>query len=207
MTEPDWAALDAAWMPARRAGVLGSASTPTLIAHAAGYLPAACRVFDEFTGIDLGTGAGVPGVVLAALRPNSRWVLVDGNERRCEMAQRAVRALDLSDRVAVLHSRVEEVAHASEHRASYDLVVARAFGPPAELAECALPLVAARGRLVTSVVEATLEQWMGAAEELGLELEVTSGVDEARYLSVAPSNPAPASWPRRPAARRRTPLF
>ncbi|MEZ5246815.1 MAG: RsmG family class I SAM-dependent methyltransferase [Acidimicrobiales bacterium] len=207
MTEPDWAALDAAWRPARRAGVLGSATTEALIAHAAGYLPAACRVDDEFTGVDLGTGAGVPGVVLAALRPSSSWVLVDANERRCEYAAAAVRALGMSGRVVVRHARVEDVAHDPLHRGAYDLVVARSFGPPGDLAECALPLMHPDGRLGVSVVEETLAQWRSAAPRLGVVVTDGMGPDGSHYLWATAPTVLPSKWPRRSAARRRRPLF
>lgn len=206
MTEPDWAALDAAWEPARRAGVLGTVTTDAVITHAAGFLPAACRVGDRFSGLDLGTGAGVPGVVLAALRPASSWVLVDASERRCEYASAAVRALGLGSRVRVVHARAETVAHDPEFRAAQDLVVARSFGPPAELAECALPLVAPDGVLVVSVTEATREVWVRAAALLDLRLAGEGTVDHG-YLAVAPRHTIPAAWPRRPVARRRSPLF
>ena len=207
MTEPDWAALDAAWRPARRAGVLGSATTEALIAHAAGYLPAACRVDDEFRGIDLGTGAGVPGVILAALRPMSRWTLVDANERRCEYAATAVRALAISARVEVMHARAEDVAHDAGHRRAYELVVARSFGPASELAECALPLMLPEGALVVSVVNETQARWRVAASTLRLELDATSGDDGSRYVLVRPPADVTATWPRRAAARQRSPMF
>jgi 16S rRNA G527 N7-methylase RsmG len=186
---------------------LGSATTEALIAHAAGYLPAACRVDDEFSGIDLGTGAGVPGVILAALRPRSRWTLVDANERRCEYAAAAVRSLAMSGRVSVLHARVEDVAHDPNHRHAHHLVVARSFGPPADLAECALPLVATDGLLVVSVVEATLEKWRSAVAAIGVDVDTSVGVDGTQYVQVRAPTSVPDGWPRRAPARRRTPLF
>ncbi len=207
MTEPDWAALDAAWLPAREAGVLGSATTEAVIAHAAGYLPAACRVEDEFSGIDLGTGAGVPGVVLAALRPRSNWTLVDASERRCHLAAAAVHALGLDERVEVVHARVDDLAADAAHRNGYDLVVARSFGPASEVAECGLPLRANHGHLVVSVTEATLRQWTGASSRLGVTVQVQRGADGARFAVIQSDAPAPERWPRRPAARRRAPLF
>jgi 16S rRNA G527 N7-methylase RsmG len=172
--------------------------------HAAGYLPAACRVEDEFCGIDLGTGAGVPGVVLAALRPSSEWLLVDANERRCEFAQQAARALGVTDRV---HARAEELAHDPAVRGSRDLVVARLFGAPAELAECALPLVAGGGRLVVSVVDDTLVWWQEAAPALGIYVEAYHRASGGQYVEASITRAVPASWPRRPAARRRSPLY
>ena len=207
MQAPDWAALDAAWLPARKAGVVGSATTEQIIAHAAGYLPAACRVLDEFAGADLGTGAGVPGVVLAALRPASTWTLVDGNERRCEFARTAVRALGLGPRVDVVHIRAEELGHLPAHRASYDLVVARSFGPVDELAECALPLLNDTGTLSVSIVEETRQRWIHGADALELTLTEQEGPEDARFLLVQMKSTVPDAWPRRPATRRRSPLL
>lgn len=207
MTEPDWAALDGAWSSARAAGVLGGATTESLITHAAGYLPAACRVDDEFSGVDLGTGAGVPGVILAALRPRSRWVLVDANARRCEYAQAAARALGVHPRVSVVHARAEELGHDPDHRRAYDLVVARSFGPPATFAECALPLTSPHGRAVVSVTEETAHAWREAAHTLRLDTSPMAGDGDARYLLIEGPAEIPAAWPRRPAARRRSPLF
>jgi len=204
---PDWDALDAAWLPAREAGALGSVTTEEIIAHAAGYLPAACRVQDEFRGADLGTGAGVPGVVLAAMRPASTWTLVDGNARRCEFAQSAARSLGITKRVEVVHARAEEFAHEADRRASYDLVVARSFGPADELAECALPLLKSTGVLSVSVADETRARWVEAAPALGLRLTEQGERRTGRFLLVEMDGPAPATWPRRPAARRRSPLL
>jgi len=207
MSTSDWSALDAAWIPARKAGVLGSATTEEIVDHAAGYLPAACRVDDEFAAIDLGTGAGVPGVILATLRPQSTWTLVDANARRCEYAQSAVRALGLSARVEVLHTRAEELGHVAAHRGSYDLVVARSFGPVDELAECALPLLNLSGVLSVSVTDETRRRWSDGARRLDLRLREQVSADDAQYVFVELGSAVPSSWPRRPAARRRSPIL
>lgn len=186
--------------------MLGTITTDEVIAHAAGFLPAACRVGDRFSGLDLGTGAGVPGVVLAALRPASSWVLVDASERRCEYASAAVRALGIASRVRVVHARAETVAHDPQFRARQDLVVARSFGPPAELAECALPLVATGGVLVVSVTESTRQTWARAEALIGVQLDDLPAAD-GRFVAVTPPAAVPADWPRRPTARRRSPIF
>jgi 16S rRNA (guanine527-N7)-methyltransferase len=146
-------------------------------------------------------------VPLAALRPRSSWVLVDGNARRCEYAQTAVRAMGLSEQVDVVHTRAEDLGHDDRHRRAYDLVVARSFGPPDELAECALPLLSVDGCLVVSVVAATADRWKAAKEALGLTLEERVGADGSTYLEIRAAMPAPTSWPRRPAARRRRPIL
>lgn len=211
MTEVDWSRLEAAWQPAREAGVIGPAPLSTLIQHAAGFVPAAWRVGATFSAIDLGTGAGVPGLLLAVLHPRSRWLLVDASERRAAMAQRAVAAMALEDRVEVVHRRAEDVARDPANRARADLVVARLFGDPAEVAECAGPLVRAGGRVVVSVTEETEGRWRGAdpvaLAAVGLGALDVWGDETGRYLSVLGTGDASAAYPRRPPARRRSPLF
>ena len=207
MTEPDWAALDAAWKSARAAGVLGPTSTKDLWRHAAGYLPAACLVFDDIRGIDLGTGAGVPGVLLAAMLPMSAWLLIDASERRCAYARQAVAALELSTRVRVVHARGEEITHDPEWRGTADLVVARAFGPAAELAEIGLPLLAPTGRLVVSASTTTAEHWRVGAAYQSMEVDARAADDGGRFVEVRRLGEVPTMWPRPPAARRRAPVF
>jgi len=208
VTEPDWAALEAAWQPARSSGVLGNDSIEELVAHAAGYLRAAGHVHDEFLGIDLGTGAGIPGVLLALARPLSKWVLIDANKRRCHFAAAAVAAMALGDRVSVRHTRVEDLAHDENFRGQAGLVVSRSFGPPPEVAECGLAFLASTGQLVISVNSVTEELWR-AAGPTDVPFEVSSSwiSPQGRFLAVHRVGEVPPKFPRRVAARARKPLF
>ncbi len=101
-------------------------------------------------GVDLGSGAGVPGLVLALRWPESTWVLLDANARRTEFLRSAVAALKLEDRVEVVVRRAEEAGHDPRWRGSADLVVARGFGPPGVTAECAAPLLRVGGTVVVA---------------------------------------------------------
>lgn len=100
--------------------------------------------------VDLGSGGGVPGLVLAEELPSSRWVLIDSNQRRTAFLRSAVAALDLGERVTVWEGRAEDAGRDPSLRAGHDLVVARGFGPPAVTAECAAPLLRVGGCLVVS---------------------------------------------------------
>ncbi|MDW3220307.1 MAG: RsmG family class I SAM-dependent methyltransferase [Acidimicrobiales bacterium] len=203
MTDPVWDRLDAAWTPARQAGVLGSASVEELRRHAAGYVPAACGVLGH--GIDLGSGAGVPGVILALLHPASTWHLVDASERRCSLLRRVVHEMELDERVIVHHARAEDLGHDATYRDFADLVVARLLGPVAETVEVAVPLLDADGVAVISVDDASANR-ASAASVAGLSLQVRSE-DVGAYLEVRRTGDVPASWPRRTSTRRRAPLF
>jgi 16S rRNA (guanine527-N7)-methyltransferase len=100
--------------------------------------------------VDLGSGGGLPGLVMAVLWPDSHWVLLDASKRRTAFLSEAVSELELSDRVDVLCQRAEEAGRDPGLRGQADLVVARAFGPPAVTAECAAPLLRVDGSMVVA---------------------------------------------------------
>lgn len=201
--------LDEAWKPARSAGAIGRTSLEALRWHASGFVQDHWRALPTAEFIDCGAGAGVVGVLLALELPRSRWTLVDASERRCELAQRAIGAASLADRVLVEHALVEDVAHRREARGVFDGMVARLFGPAAELAECGLPLLRVGGTLVVSVSSATRRQWqrMPLLESTGCEFAGHWTTPYGGFVSVRRVGPAPSSLPRRRAVRRRSPLL
>jgi hypothetical protein len=116
--------------------------------HSSGFLvgiplPAAGQV-----AVDLGSGGGLPGLVLATLT-NCNWFLVERSERRCRFLEWAARSLEVFDRVSVVHSDATEVGR-RELRGSVTLVTARGFGPPGATVECGAPLLVEGGHLVVS---------------------------------------------------------
>ena len=102
----------------------------------------------ETIAVDLGTGGGVPGLVLATLTSN-RWVLVDRGDRRCTFLRWAVRELGIADRVEV-HAMDAVLVARGDLRGRAGLVTARSFAAPGPTAECAAPLLALDGVLVVS---------------------------------------------------------
>lgn len=199
--------LDEAWEPARSSGALGSAPLEALRLHASGYILNEWHKSSAGQFVDCGAGVGVLGVLLALELPGSHWRLVDAKRRRCEMAQRAVAAAELTERTVVEHARVEDVAR-SEFRGTFDGVVARSFGPAPELAECALPLLKVGGTLVVSVSTSTMQQWrrMPLVERTGCDLTEKWSTAYGHFLSVKRIGPMPPDLPRRQASRRRAPL-
>ena len=134
---------------ARDLGFLGPGAVVDHIDHAEAFL-VMLDVVPGGRSLDLGSGGGVPGLVLAQARPHAEWVLLDASERRTAFLVRAVAALGLAPRVQVVTGRAEELARREDHRASYQVVVARSFARPAVVAECAAPLLAVGGALVVS---------------------------------------------------------
>lgn len=99
--------------------------------------------------LDLGSGGGLPGLVVAVELPDQPLVLLDANERRCAFLRDACEELGRPD-VIVVQGRAEEVACTPEHRGAYSLVLARSFGAPAVTAECAVAFLRVGGFLVVS---------------------------------------------------------
>jgi len=209
VTDSGYEELAAVWEKARAIGSLGSASIESLRDHASGYILPSLGLRPGACCVDMGSGVGVPGVLLAMLHPTTTWRLLDANERRCEFADRAVRAVGLDDRVEVVHGRADDFAREPQWRSAHDLAVARLFGPPSEVAECGIPLLAEEGSLVVSSSEDTAKAWFSAdlsllAAAVIEEWETSSG----SYIRVQRTGGAIADrLPRRPAARRRDPLF
>jgi 16S rRNA (guanine527-N7)-methyltransferase len=133
---------------ARRLGFLGPGPVSGQIARSLAFASVAGHA-PNGPAVDLGTGGGLPGLVLAALWPDSNWLLIDSNVRRASWLQEAVNELGISSRAEIRCERAELTGR-ERWRQSAELVTARGFGPPAPTAECAAPLLRLGGRLLVS---------------------------------------------------------
>jgi 16S rRNA (guanine527-N7)-methyltransferase len=190
------------WRDGQRRSMVGPGDPRTHLEHAralTSYLDPPDRA------LDLGSGAGIPGLALAGLWPASRWSLLDAALRRVRFLQDAVDALNWADRVAVIHGRAEDAGRDAELRGTFDLVTSRSFGPPAAAAECGAPFVRPAGILaVTEPPNASGQRWPpeGLAA-LSLEpLPAVPGLQ--RFRSTAPVD---ARFPRRAGVPQNRPLF
>jgi 16S rRNA (guanine527-N7)-methyltransferase len=160
---------------------------------------------------DLGSGAGFPGLVLAAALPAASVALVESNRRKCDFLERAVGEMELGNAIVVAE-RAESWAGGI---ASRDLVTARAVAPLSVLVEYAAPLLVEGGALVA---------WKGrrdAGEEAdGLAAATATGLELAEVRPVRPWDGAehlhlhlylkvgltPNRFPRRPGIASKRPL-
>ena len=162
--------------------------------------------------LDLGSGGGVPGIVLAIASPEVRWTLVDSVGKKVRALAGFVEALGLAN-VQVRAARAEDLGRGPE-RAAFDAVAARACAPMPVLMEYALPLLRAHGRLIA---------WKGAlsAEELGTgrsAAELLGGGEPSLRQTGIPAlgdhvlvvvekvRPTPERYPRRAGEPARRPL-
>ena len=206
------AALLEALEEAQRRGLIGPGPLEPHVRHALamGEAPRAAAVrLGTGTAFDLGTGGGLPGLVLAVAWPESRWVLFDSRERSVTFCQEAVDQLQLTQRVDVVLGRAEVAGRRPEHRGRYGLVTARGFGPPGVTAECAAPFLAAGGRLTVSEPPgAAGERWpVEPLARLGLELIAVVTGEEAGFAVLEQASLCPPSYPRREGIPAKRPLF
>jgi 16S rRNA (guanine527-N7)-methyltransferase len=152
---------------AKHLGLLGPGPVADHLAHAEGFVTAAATPPRRF--LDLGSGGGVPGLVLAHAWPGAEGVLLDGSERRAAFLRRAVLALELGTRLEVVSARAEQAGRDARWRGGFDRVVARSFGPPAMTAECGAPFLAVGGDLLVSDPPDGEDRWPAAGlARLGL---------------------------------------
>ena len=133
---------------AQRVGTLGDRPIPEVMEHAKAFVAALADVTG--TVIDIGTGAGVPGLVVAQERPDLTLVLADRRATRMDALQMGVSGLGWEDRITVLTCDIAELGKHPDHAGQYDAVVCRGFGSPEVTAPLARPLLKNGGTLIVS---------------------------------------------------------
>ncbi len=156
--------------------------------------------------VDLGSGGGIPALVLAGCWPLSTWLLVESMARRAQWLRHAIRELGWSDRMDVAGLRAE--ASAEENRAWADLVTARSFAPPGVTAECAAGFLEVGGHLLVSDPPGgEPERWDGEGlAELGLSGPTIVPGPPAVAVMVQDTL-CPERYPRRAGMPAKRPLF
>ncbi len=206
---------------ARALGFLGPGPLEPQIQHAEGF----CSIARGLSGqgatrlVDLGSGGGLPGLVVATEWPGVTLTLLEAHGRRAAFLRRAVERLGLADRVAVLEERAEVAGRDATLRAQFDGALARSFGRPAVVAECAAPLLRVGGWLIVS--EPPRAGVVGEGDE-GTEGSERWPADPLRQFGLEPAQvmhetfeyrtlkqvaPCPDRFPRRNGVPAKKPLF
>ena len=164
--------------------------------------------------VDVGTGAGFPGIPLKILYPEMQLTLIESVGKKARFCEHIVRTLGLHG-VQVLDARAEEAARRPDQRETYDWSVGRAVAGLRTLAEYLLPFTQVGGRMLAqkgSDADSEIASATRALELLGGSLRQIipvnlPGLEDARQLIVIEKvSPTPAAYPRKPGLPAKQPL-
>jgi 16S rRNA (guanine527-N7)-methyltransferase len=175
---------------------------------------ASAQVPAPLRAIDVGSGAGFPGLPVKIVCPRMTMVLLEATSKKVHFLEHIVERLGLED-IEPIWGRAEDLAHDAAHREGYDLVLARAVAELPVLAEYTLPFCRMGGRIVAQKGASAQEETHSAAYAISLlggqlqqviPIELL-GLAEARYLVVIRKVArTPAKYPRRPGIPAKRPL-
>jgi len=164
--------------------------------------------------LDIGSGAGFPGLPLKIVRPQWQVVLVEATRKKVAFLQHMIETLQLKN-VEVVHARAEDVGHKQEYRAAFDVVTARAVASLPALLEYTAPFCRVGGQIILlkkGALEDELAQGKRAASELGAILKADvavtlPGLEDGRRLLVWEQQKlSPKQYPRSGAVMTKKPL-
>jgi 16S rRNA (guanine527-N7)-methyltransferase len=167
-----------------------------------------CRI------IDVGSGAGFPGIPLKIVAPNIKMTLLEATTKKCLFLEHIVKKLELED-IEIINGRAEEAAQKPEYREQYDITVSRAVAELSVLSELTLPFCKVGGCVIAQKkgdIQLEIEQSLKAVEMLGgrlsqVEKVELSCLDDERYLvAIDKIKAAPVKYPRRPGMPEKRPL-
>ena len=164
------------------------------------------------TVIDVGTGAGLPGMVLALLTPDARFTLLDSLGKRIDFLQEVCDDMGLTH-VTCVHARAEEFA--GQHREQYDVAVSRAVAQLNVLCELTLPLVKVGGRFIamkSTSSDQEIQEARSAVSQLGGRIAAVRDYDvpqtdvRHRAVIIEKVKATPRQFPRSFARIKKSPL-
>lgn len=162
--------------------------------------------------VDVGAGAGFPGLVLAILRPDASFTLMDALRKRVDFLSRTAEQLGLRN-VRALHLRAEDAGRQKAHREQYDMALARAVASLPILCEYCLPLLRLGGQMVAykgpqgreEALQAQRAYRVLGAEPPSLHDALVPGRQHVLIHAVK-RKPTPAKYPRKAGLPQRQPL-
>jgi 16S rRNA (guanine527-N7)-methyltransferase len=165
--------------------------------------------------IDIGTGAGLPGIPLKIVSPGTDLTLLEATAKKVRFLKHLVVSLSL-DGVTIVVGRAEEIAHDERYREKFDLALARALAPLPALAELTLPFCEVGGCFIAQKkgnIEEEVAKSLKAIDVLGGKLRevkpiVLGELNDNRFLIIIDKiKPTPPRYPRRPGIPAKRPIL
>lgn len=177
--------------------------------HALDALSVACEI-DRLKAaryVDIGSGGGLPGFIVALALPQLKVTLVDSIGKKCKFLDLAVESFALSRRVEVINGRAEEMGQIKQYREKYDVGTARAVGTLKLTLELVVPLLKVQGHFIGQKTRNRLEDELIEARELSSALKLMTrqkkdfenvpGLEDNLLLTMQKTALTPRLFPRR----------
>lgn len=164
--------------------------------------------------VDVGTGAGFPGIPLSVVRPDIKMFLVDSLNKRLVFLQEVKEQLKLEN-IEIIHARAEEFGQNKKYRESFDIATSRAVANLATLSEYLIPLVKIKGKCIcmkASEIDQEVEEAKNAIKVLGGTIEKIDKfnlpeTDIGRtIITIIKQKNTPGKYPRKPGTPSKEPI-
>lgn len=172
------------------------------------------KINNNITILDLGTGAGFPGIPLKIIFPRVEIVLMDSLNKRVKFLQNVIDELKLSN-ITAIHGRAEEMAGKKEYREKFDICISRAVANLSTLSEYCIPFVKKEGHFISyksSDIDEELSKAKNAIKILGGNLTAVKKLTlpasdiERSFVIIEKVRNTPKSYPRKAGTASKNPL-
>ena len=172
------------------------------------------RSYENLDILDVGTGAGLPGIPLKIALPEIKLTMIEATAKKTEFLNHVVSTLGLNN-AKVITGRAEELAHNATYRAGFNIVISRAVASLATLVELTLPFCPIGGMVIAPKkgdVRKEIEGAQNAIDALGGSLlevklvELDDLIDDRYLVIIDKVSPTPDKYPRRPGIPEKRPI-
>lgn len=166
------------------------------------------------TMIDVGTGAGFPGIPLKIMFPNLKVVLLDSLNKRLKFLDSIINELQLTD-ISTIHGRAEDIGKDIEYREKFDVCVSRAVANLSTLSEYCIPFISVGGEFISYKSEFSEEEKRGAEKAINLLggsikksviVELPYSEINRSFIFIDKKNKTPNKYPRKAGVPSKKPI-
>ena len=140
--------------------------------------------FDNKKFLDIGSGCGFPGLAYAIIHPNSEIYLIDSSKKKTDALKILIKGINIKNNIHVINDRIENLAHQSSMRNSFNIATTRAVSNPSTVSEYMLPMLKKEGLGVLYCGKWTDEE----SKNLDKTLEILEGKVKDKKEILLPRN-------------------